>query len=47
MIMKDVFKNKLRKYNKVSDIVSDLVNYRIIVQSLLKSIQNTFTIKDN
>ena len=29
-IMGDVFRNKLRKYNKVSDIVSGLVNYRIM-----------------
>ena len=28
-IMNDVFRNKLRKYDKVSDIVSGLVNYRI------------------
>ncbi len=28
-IMSDVFRNKLRKPNKVSDIVSGLVNYRI------------------
>ncbi len=28
-IMSDVFRNKLRKYNKVSDIVAGLVNYRI------------------
>ncbi len=28
-IMSEVFRNKLRKYNKVSDIVSGLVNYRI------------------
>jgi transposase len=28
----DVFRNRLRKYNKVSDIVSGLVNYRIIKQ---------------
>ena len=26
--MNDVFRNKLRKYNKVSDIVVGLVNYR-------------------
>ena len=26
----DVFRNKLRKYNKVSDIVSGLINYRIM-----------------
>jgi hypothetical protein len=29
-IMSDIFRNKLRKYNQVSDIVSGLVNYRII-----------------
>lgn len=29
-ILADVFRNKMRKYNKVSDIVSGLVNYRII-----------------
>jgi len=29
-IMSEVFRNKLRKYNKVSDIVSGLVNYRIM-----------------
>ncbi|HEY6535163.1 MAG TPA: transposase family protein [Candidatus Nitrosocosmicus sp.] len=29
-IMSDVFRNRLRKYNKVSDIVTGLVNYRII-----------------
>jgi hypothetical protein len=29
-ILSDVFKNKLRKYNKISDIVSGQVNYRII-----------------
>jgi hypothetical protein len=28
-IMSDIFRNKLRKYNKVSDIVVGLVNYRI------------------
>jgi len=28
-IMSDIFRNKLRKYDKVSDIVSGLVNYRI------------------
>ena len=31
-ILSDVFRNKLRKYNQVSDIVSGLVNYRIIKQ---------------
>ena len=29
-IMKDVFRNKLRKYDMMSDIVSGLVNYRIM-----------------
>ena len=29
-IISDIFRNKLRKYNKVSDIVSGLVNYRIM-----------------
>ena len=29
-IMSDVFRNRLRKYNRVSDIVSGLVNYRIM-----------------
>ncbi len=32
-IMSDIFRNKLRKYNKISDIVAGLVNYRIINQS--------------
>jgi hypothetical protein len=31
-IMNDIFRNKLEKYNKVSDIVSGLVNYRIMKQ---------------
>jgi len=29
-IMNDVFRNRLRKYDMVSDIVSGLVNYRIM-----------------
>ena len=29
-ILADVFRNKLRKYNKVSDIVAGLINYRIL-----------------
>jgi hypothetical protein len=29
-ILADIFRNNLRKYNKVSDIVSGLVNYRIM-----------------
>ena len=28
----EVFRNKLRKYDKVSDIVAGLVNYRIMNQ---------------
>ncbi len=32
-IMNDVFRNRLRKYNKISDIVSGLVNYRMINHS--------------
>ena len=28
-IMSDIFRNKLRKYNRISDIVAGLVNYRI------------------
>jgi hypothetical protein len=34
-IMSDIFRNKLRKYDKVSDIVpAGLVNYRIMSQCL-------------
>jgi hypothetical protein len=29
-ILADVFRNRLRKYNKISDIVSGLINYRIM-----------------
>ncbi len=29
-ILADMFRNKLRKHNKVSDIVAGLVNYRIL-----------------
>jgi hypothetical protein len=29
-IMNEVFRNKLRKYNRISDIVAGLVNYRIM-----------------
>jgi len=31
-IMNDVFRNRLRKYDRISDIVSGLVNYRIMNQ---------------
>ncbi len=31
-IMSDIFRNKLRKYNRISDIVTGLVNYRIMNQ---------------
>ena len=34
-ILADVFNNKLRKYDKVSDIVAGLVNYRIMSQPCL------------
>ncbi len=30
MIMNDIFRNRLRKYDKVSDIVAGLINYRIM-----------------
>ena len=30
IIMNDMFRNRLRKYDKASDIVSGLVNYRIL-----------------
>ncbi len=33
-IQSDVFRNTLSKYNKVSDIVSGMVNYRIMKQCL-------------
>jgi hypothetical protein len=33
-IMSDIFRNKLRKYDKVSNIVAGLVNYRIMSQRL-------------
>ncbi len=29
-IMNDVFRNKLRKYDRISDIVSGRVNYRMM-----------------
>ncbi len=29
-IMSDILRNKLRRYNKVSDIVAGLINYRIL-----------------
>jgi hypothetical protein len=31
-IMSDIFRNKLRKYNRISDIVTGLINYRIMKQ---------------
>ena len=31
-IMNDIFRNKLRKYNKILDIVAGLVSYRITNQ---------------
>jgi DDE superfamily endonuclease len=32
-VMGDIFRNRLRKYDKVSDIVSGLVNYRTLASS--------------
>ena len=32
-IMGDIFRNRLRNYDKVSDIASGLVNYRILASS--------------
>ena len=32
-IMGDIFRNRLRKYDRVSDIVSGLVNYRTLASS--------------
>ena len=34
-ILADIFRNKLRRYNQMSDIVSELVNYRIADQQCL------------
>ena len=31
-ILSDIFRNRLRKYNGISDIVAGLVNYRIMNQ---------------
>jgi hypothetical protein len=33
-IMSDIFRNRLRKYNRILDIVAGLVNYRIMKQCL-------------
>ena len=33
-IMSDIFRNILRKYDRISDIVTGLVNYRIVNQGL-------------
>ncbi len=30
-IMSDVFRNRLKRYNRISDIVTGLVNYRIMI----------------
>ncbi len=32
MIQSEVFRNKLRKYDRISDIVAGLINYRIMKQ---------------
>jgi hypothetical protein len=31
-IMSDTFRNKLRKYNRISDIITGLINYRMMNQ---------------
>ena len=36
-IQSEVFRNKLRKYDKVSDIVAGLVNYRIMNQCIIET----------
>ena len=41
IIIEEVFRNRLRKYNRVSDIVSGLVNYRIM-NHLLNSFGNCY-----
>jgi len=33
-ILADMFRNKLRKYDRISDVVAGLVNYRIMNQCL-------------
>jgi hypothetical protein len=33
-IMSDIFRNRLRKYDRISDIVAGLINYRIMNQGL-------------
>ncbi|MDQ6724293.1 MAG: hypothetical protein M3Z01_08530 [Thermoproteota archaeon] len=33
-ILSDIFRNKLRKYDKISNIVAGLINYRIMNQCL-------------
>ncbi len=34
--MSDIFRNRLRKYNRISDIITGLVNYRIMRQCTYK-----------
>jgi hypothetical protein len=34
-IMSDIFRNRLRKYDRILDIVAGLVNYRIMKQQCL------------
>ena len=29
-IMSDIFRNRLKRYNRISDIVTGLVNYRVM-----------------
>ena len=36
-IKSDIFRNKLRKYNRISDIVAGLVNYKILNHQKLRN----------
>ncbi len=36
-IMSDVFRNRLKRYNTISDIVTGLVNYRVMVTVQMNS----------
>jgi hypothetical protein len=47
--MDDIFRNKLRKYNKVSDITVDLLNYMVMnYMYYIKSLsQNYLSVSDH
>ena len=36
-ILADVFRNKLRKYDRISDVVAGLVNYRMMNQQFYRN----------